>query len=66
MPVAAAMRKKKSTAAPSKTRSSRTDARRGEKGSFSDRARSAGRRISPTFPGRLFAAKPKAVATKAG
>ena len=35
-------------------------------GSGSERASSAGRRTSPTFPGRLFAANPKDVATKAG
>src|SRR6266508_4627482 len=63
---AAGIRKKKTTEAPSKTRSKRTEASNGENGSLRDRARRAGRRISPTFPGRLFAAKPNEVATNAG
>src|ERR1700752_3672538 len=54
------------TEAPSNTLSRATEARSGEKGSFSERARRAGRRISPTLPGRLLAAKPAAVARKAG
>src|SRR5260221_1269002 len=65
-PFAIARRKKKITEAPSKTRSRRIEASSGENGRFCERERRNGRSTSPTFPGRLFAAKPVAVAAKAG
>src|SRR5439155_24944474 len=65
-PPAIARTKKKITEAPSKTRSRRNEASSGENGRFCERERRKGRSTSPTFPGRLFAAKPVAVAANAG
>src|SRR5215470_3287141 len=58
--------RKKKTEAASRSRSKRIEARRAEKGSFVSRARTAGRMISPARAGRKLAAKPIAVAEKAG